>query len=66
MAAAVPGRAATASRLNIARKTTRMRPSAVDRVIPLMGLTPPNDETLMAAYVRAFEKVFSQLERVVA
>jgi perosamine synthetase len=40
--------------------------SAVDRVIPLMGLTPPNDETLMAAYVRAFEKVFSQLERVVA
>ena len=53
-------------RLNIARKTTRTRPSAVDRVIPLMGLTPPNDETLMAAYVRAFEKVFSQLERVVA
>ena len=40
--------------------------SAVDRVIPLMGLTPPNDEILMAAYVRAFEKVFSQLERVVA
>ena len=40
--------------------------NAVDRVIPLMGLTPPNDVTLMAGYVRAFEKVFSQLERVVA
>ncbi len=39
--------------------------NAVDRVIPLMGLTPPNDETLMAAYVRAFEKVFGRLERVV-
>ena len=40
--------------------------SAVDRVIPLMGLTPPNDEILMAGYVRAIEKVFGQLERVVA
>ncbi len=40
--------------------------NAVDRVIPLMGLTPPNDETLMAGYVGAFEKVFGQLERVVA
>ncbi len=38
---------------------------AVDRVIPLMGLTPPNNETLMAAYVRAIKKVFGQLERVV-
>ena len=30
-----------------------MQSNAVDRVIPLMGLTPPNDENLMAGYVRA-------------
>ena len=43
-----------ASRLNTAPKTIQYASSAVDRVIPLMGLTPPNDETLMAAYVQAF------------
>ena len=45
MAAAVPGRAATASRLNTAPEDYPHAANAVDRVIPLMGLTPPNDET---------------------
>jgi dTDP-4-amino-4,6-dideoxygalactose transaminase len=39
---------------------------AIDSLIPLMGLTPPNGEELMAGYVRAFEKVFAQIERVMA
>jgi hypothetical protein len=40
--------------------------AAVQTVIPLRGLTPPNDETLMARYVQAFEKVFGQIKRVLA
>jgi perosamine synthetase len=39
---------------------------AIDSIIPIRGLTPPNDEAVMAGYVRAFEKVFGQLERVLA
>lgn len=39
---------------------------AIDSIIPIRGLTPPNDERVMASYVRAFEKVFSQLDRVLA
>ena len=38
--------------------------TTINTIIPIMGLTPPNDETVMAGYVRAFEKVFGQLERV--
>ena len=40
--------------------------AAIDSLIPLAGLTPPNDETTMAGYVRAFEKVFAQLPRLLA
>jgi dTDP-4-amino-4,6-dideoxygalactose transaminase len=38
----------------------------IDTVIPLRGLTPPNDEALMGQYADAFEKVFGQLERLVS
>ena len=37
---------------------------AIDSIIPIMGLTPPNDEAVMAGYVRAFEKVFGRLSQV--
>ncbi len=39
---------------------------AIDTIIPIRGLTPPNDGATMALYVRAFEKVFGQLDRVLA
>jgi hypothetical protein len=39
---------------------------AINTLIPLTGLTPPNDEAVMEGYVRAFEKVFDQIERVVS
>jgi hypothetical protein len=38
---------------------------AVQTLIPVMGLTPPNGGAVMAGYVRALEKVFGQLEQVV-
>jgi hypothetical protein len=31
-----------------------------------MGLTPPNDEAVMAGYGRAFEKDFGRLTQVLA
>jgi dTDP-4-amino-4,6-dideoxygalactose transaminase len=39
---------------------------AIDSIIPLRGLTPPNDEGVMDRYVRAFEKVFGQLDQVLS
>jgi hypothetical protein len=39
---------------------------AIDTLIPLLGLTPPNDETLMAAYGRAFAKVLGRLPHLLA
>lgn len=37
---------------------------AIDSIIPLRGLTPPNDRHTMDRYARAFAKVFGHLERV--
>mgnify|MGYP001397730283 CR=1 FL=1 len=40
--------------------------SAIDSIIPITGLTPPNDAAVIAGYVKAFEKVFGQLDRLLA
>jgi perosamine synthetase len=39
---------------------------AINTIIPILGLTPPNDEAVMAAFVGAFAKVFAQIPRVLA